>query len=97
MSERAQSQTATGNGQHHAVCPLCTRVVSKDTEGEAASVAESHNESRHGGDEVAQVVGPYREDLDEFMDAVKEKHGSDVYGEIGARIVDVDPWGVINV
>lgn len=82
--------------QHHAICPLCTRVVTKEGREDAASVVENHNDQMHDGDDVAQVVGPTRDDLNEFMDGVEEEHGPEVYGEIGAHIVDVDPWGVLN-
>lgn len=38
-----------------AICKECQSVVLKDTEHEAHKVAESHNEQRHNGEEVAGV------------------------------------------
>lgn len=80
--------------EHHAVCPLCIRIVTKDTESEAAEVVKNHNDKRHNGDHIARVVGPYKEDLNEFMSVVMKDYGSEVYGDIAAHIVKVDPWGV---
>lgn len=90
MSETATSQ------QHHAICPECVRIVSKDDSEDAGDVVESHNESRHNGAPVARVVGPYREHLNEFMDDMKEKYGvrSSTYEDIATHIVETDPWGV---
>lgn len=79
---------------HHAICPVCTSVSTKDTEEEAQEVVDNHNEARHDG-EPAQVVGPYREDLNEFMDEVKEEFDYDTYKDLGQHIVKVDPWGVL--
>lgn len=81
--------------QHHAICPLCESVASKDTEEEAQEVVDSHNDARHPDDEDARVVGPFREDLDEFMDEVKEEYGRETYSDVSSFIVSADPWGVL--
>jgi len=78
---------------HHAVCPLCTRIVSKNDEDELADVVKYHNDARHNGEVVAEIVTA--DDLDDFMDRVKARHGPEVYGELGAHIVEADPWGVL--
>lgn len=84
---------ADAGGQHHAICPLCVRVVSKLDRDELQDVIENHNEQRHDGNEVAEIVSA--EELDGFMDRVKSQHGMEVYEEIAPHIVDVDPWGVL--
>lgn len=38
-------------------CPDCDTVVTKESKADAKSLVESHNKSRHNGDEVAHVVG----------------------------------------
>lgn len=37
------------------VCPACNRVVEKQDADEAIETRESHNEERHGGDDMATV------------------------------------------
>ena len=46
-----------------ALCRVCGTVVVKETEEEAHDVAESHNKSRHEGEEVAGVVASDLEPL----------------------------------
>lgn len=82
--------------KHHAICPECTRIVSKNTEEEARDVVESHNDNRHGGDDVARVVGPYEEDLNAFVDYVRDEFDMDVFEQITSRIINKDPWGVLD-
>lgn len=83
-----------GDEEHHAVCPLCVTVSTKNTKQAATETAESHNEQRHDGDDVTCVAGPYREDLNALMDHVDENYDHDVYKDLGAHIVKVDPWDV---
>lgn len=85
------------HGNHVAVCPVCTRIVTRDDSDAVASIVENHNEQRHEGDRIARLVGPTEAELNEFMDYVREEHGTEVYGDIGAYIVENDPWGVLNV
>lgn len=80
--------------KHHAVCPLCTRVVSKDGESAAEDVVESHNRTRHDGDPVAEVVGPHKEDLNEFVDRLRDEFAGEVHREMIRHIVKTDPWNV---
>lgn len=81
--------------EYRAACPLCERVILKSDVDEALEVVANHNDARHGGDQVAHVVGEFREDLDEFMDYVKSEHGSSVCGDFGAHIVRTDAWGAM--
>lgn len=40
-------------------CPECDRTVTKETEEEAESLVESHNNSQHNGENIAHVVGEH--------------------------------------
>lgn len=84
-----------GDQAHHAICPTCVRVVTKELREDAAETVETHNDARHGGDSVARVVGPAKEDLDEFMDYVDAEFDDEIYDDIGSHIVETDPWGVL--
>jgi hypothetical protein len=44
---------------HEIKCPDCGVVVTKETNAEAVSLVESHNEARHNGDDIAHVVGKH--------------------------------------
>lgn len=78
---------------HHAICPLCVRVVSKEDKEELEEVIHNHNVRRHDGDTTAEIVAA--EELDDFMDRVREKYNPEVRHEIGQHVVDVDPWGIL--
>lgn len=83
--------------QHHAVCPPCARVVTRQSESEATDVVENHNDSQHSGDSVARVVGNSTEDLNDLMDNVRDGFDSEVRKDLIAEVMDVDPWGVSSV
>lgn len=76
-----------------AVCPKCVRIVDKDDADELNELIDNHNEQRHGGERVAQVVHPSL--LDEFMNDVKEEYGGQTHSELGTHIVEKDPWGIL--
>lgn len=78
-----------------AACPLCTRIITRDEREELQEIIDHHNEQRHGGDDVAQIVANTTDALNEFMDDVREKHGSAVYREMGTHIVNADPWNLL--
>lgn len=79
-----------------AACPLCVRTVKKDTQDEAEELVESHNDQRHDGNDVAKVLGPYKEDLNEFMDHVRKQYGTDTFERFARHIIKKDPWGVLD-
>ena len=61
----------------------------------AFETAEVHNDNLHDGERVARPVRPTEKSLNAFMAGVKRKYGQDVYGTIGATIVDADPFEVL--
>lgn len=80
--------------KHHAICPKCVRVVSKDEESEAQDVVEQHNDQLHDGEQIARVVGPYKEDLNEFIDEVRDEFDYNTFEKISQHIVKTDPWDI---
>jgi len=80
--------------ERHAVCPICERIVTKDTEKLAQKVVDQHNEAFHCGNRVGEVVGGSSEDFDEYIEKVKEKYGIDVYRDFALALIEEDPLGV---
>lgn len=60
----------------YTVCPLCKRCVEKNSEKEASDLADSHNEKRHNGENIATVTEPNLDDIETLM-----LHASDVLEE----------------
>lgn len=54
-------------------CPQCDRTVTKETQAEAEELVESHNEQRHGGENVAIILGE-KDPLTSFVDVIDDPH-----------------------
>lgn len=79
-----------------AICPECVSVVGKDDVDAAHETVYAHNDARHDGEAVAEVVEHYRDDLNDFMDGVRDAYGSERYGELAATIMDQDPFNAYD-
>ncbi|UIP01721.1 hypothetical protein Hbl1158_17105 (plasmid) [Halobaculum sp. CBA1158] len=95
-NETTADDGSASNLRHHAICPDCVSVSSKDHEPDAQAVVRDHNEARHDGDDVARVVGPHPEDLNEFHEQIKEEFDWETVDEVTRLIVNADPWGVLS-
>jgi hypothetical protein len=93
---RPSDHSMNQNMDNHAVCPLCVRVVTKSNREELEQVVFDHNDARHDGKDVARLVGPAQEDLNEFIDCVRDEFDRDTFEEISQHIVKQDPWEVLD-
>lgn len=65
-------------GEFKVRCPECDRTLTKNSEEAATDLVDSHNESRHDGEDVAVVVGE-QDPLDSFIDALEDPHSGLFY------------------
>jgi len=82
------------NDKSYAVCPLCVRITSDEDDEELTQTIKTHNEQQHDGDWAAEIVRA--KELDGFIGRVEDKYGSEVKRQIGKRIVEKDPWGILS-
>jgi phosphopantetheine adenylyltransferase len=96
MTETQQfgSPTDDTTDDHFAMCPKCVRIVQKDRFSDAKELVESHNQSQHDGQNIARAVGPYREDLNEFIDYVRDAFGDTVRDQMFDHIIESDPYNI---
>jgi len=57
----------------HIGCPACASFAEYDSAADAENAAESHNQSRHDGEDVARRIHPgSEEDVDAFVKESRE-------------------------
>lgn len=66
----------------YAACPLCLSFVEKKTEKDAKGTANKHNNSAHGGDEVAMVLKTNYDSFADFVENAKENSNENQYMQL---------------
>ena len=73
---------------HHIGCPACASFAEYDSAEEAENAAESHNQSRHDGEDVARRIHPdSEEDVDAFVNESREKAPGKQHERVIRKIV----------
>lgn len=78
--------------QYHTLCPTC---LTHDTGSRLAARthADEHNRERHGGKDMAKVVGPTALSMQEFLGYVNCNYGREDYIRIHEWVIETDPLG----
>lgn len=93
MTGESAHSARTDDEQHHGVCPLCARVITRSDIDELGSIIANHNEQRHGGEEVARLVGSSTDELNELMDEARGNYDRQTYRELVNCVLKSDVWG----
>jgi len=72
----------------HIGCPACASFAGYDSAEEAEEATEKHNQSRHGGEDVARTIRPdSEEDVDAFVKESREVASNEQYKRVIREIV----------